>query len=65
MCQSLYTWSCCAGFCSWGLGEGRPFPHVNHGDALQNNIAEEQRYPFRVVFRYLAIAALSFFGLLD
>jgi len=36
------------GFCSWGSGKGRPFPRVNHGDAPQNNIAEEQRYLFSV-----------------
>jgi hypothetical protein len=48
MCQPLrrYTRILSAGFCSWGSGKVRPFPHVNHGDALQNNIAEEQRYFF-------------------
>jgi hypothetical protein len=42
--------------------QGRPFPHVYHGDAPQNNIAEEQRYLFSVRFRYLAFAAIGFFG---
>ena len=28
MGQSLYLCSGSAGFCCWGLGKGRPFPHV-------------------------------------
>jgi len=28
MGQSLYLFSGSAGFCCWGLGKGRPFPHV-------------------------------------
>jgi hypothetical protein len=64
MCQPLrrYTRILSAGFCSWGSGKGRPFPHVYHGDAPQNNIAEEQRYLFSIRFRYLAFAAIGFFG---
>jgi len=28
MSQSPYLFSGSAGFCCWGLGKGRPFPHV-------------------------------------
>jgi hypothetical protein len=55
MGQSLYLWFDSAGFCCWGLGMGRPFP-------AQITTQGHRGTFFRVVFRYLATAALSFSG---
>jgi hypothetical protein len=61
MGQSLYLCSNSAGFCCWGLGKGRPFPHVKAwGGTAQITEQGHRGTFFRVVFRYLAIAALSF-----
>jgi len=66
MGQSLYLFSGNAGFCCWGLGKGLPFPHVKAwGGTAQITKQGHRGTFFRVVFRYLAIAALSFFGLFD
>jgi hypothetical protein len=66
MGQSLYLCSDSAGFCCWGLGKGRPFPHVKAwGGTAQITTQGHRGTFFRVVFRYLAIAALSFSGPLD
>jgi hypothetical protein len=60
MGQSLYLCFGSAGFCCWGLGMGRPFPHVKAwGDTAQITTQGHRGTFFRVVFRYLAIAALS------
>jgi hypothetical protein len=65
MGQSLYLCFGSAGFCCWGLGMGRPFPHVKAwGGTAQITTQGHMGTFFRVVFRYLAIAALSFSGLL-
>jgi hypothetical protein len=49
-----------AGFCCWGLGEGWPFPHVKAWGGTARIITQGHRGTlFRVVFRYLAIAAAS------
>ena len=55
MGQSLYLCSGSAGFCCWGLGMGRPFPPQITTQGHRGTF-------FRVVFRYLATAALSFSG---
>jgi hypothetical protein len=53
-----------AGFCCWGLGKGLPFPHVKAwGGTAQITTQGHRGTFFRVVFRYLAIAALSFSGI--
>jgi len=66
MGQSLYLCSGSAGFCCWGLGMGRPFPHVKAwGGTAQITTQGHRGTFFRIVFRYLAIAALSFSGLFD
>jgi len=63
MGQSLNLCSGSAGFCCWGLGRGRPFPHVKAwGGTAQITTQGHRGTFFRVVFRYLAIAALSFSG---
>ena len=55
-----------AGFCCSGLGKGRPFPHVKAwGGTAQITTQGHRGTFFRVVFRYLAIAALSLSGPLD
>jgi hypothetical protein len=56
MGQSLYLCSGSAGFCCWGLGKG--------GTARITTQGQRGTF-FRVVFRYLAFAALSFSGPLD
>jgi hypothetical protein len=66
MGQSPYLCSGSAGFCCWGLGKGRPFPHVKAwGGTAQITTQGHRGTLFRIVFRYLAIVALSFFGLFD
>ena len=66
MGQSLHLCFGSAGFCCWGLGMGRPFPHVKAwGGTAQITTQGHRGTFFRVVFRYLAIAALSFSGPLD
>jgi hypothetical protein len=70
MGQSLYLCSSSAGFCCWGLGMGRLFPHVKAwGSTAQITTQGHRGTFFRVVFvtvfRYLAIAALSLSGPLD
>ena len=48
----------------WGLGKGLPFPHVKAwGGTAQITTQGHRGTFFRVVFRYLAIAALSFSGI--
>jgi hypothetical protein len=56
MGQSLYLCSGSAGFCFWGLGMGRPFPHVKAWRGTAQITTQGHRGTFfRVVFRYLAI----------
>ncbi len=66
MGQSPYLCSGSAGFCCWGLGKGRPCPHVKAwGGTAQITTQGHRGTFFRIVFRCLAIAALSFSGLFD
>ena len=58
MGQSLNLCFNSAGFCCWGLGMGRPFLHFPAQITTQGHRGTF----FRVVFRYLATAALSFSG---
>jgi len=66
MGHSLYLCFGSAGFCCWGLGMVRPFPHVKAwGGTAQLTTQGHRGTFFRVVFRYLAITALSLSGPLD
>jgi hypothetical protein len=61
MGQSLYLCFGSAGFCCWGLGMGLSFPHVKSwGGTAQITTQGHRGTFFRVVFRYLATAALNF-----